>query len=240
MRAHGTKGGEAAMWWWLWAVLGCGGGGTDSPAAPGPHSPDARADQQVVGHRPIPADNPVWDQLVEGFRRAPEFYGERSWDDVLMRLLGHYANAARDRAAHRAEQGDLVGAAELYRALSERMGAIQLEEGGTAARMRDLYRDASRRDADLCHALAGGGAPPAPENQGPVAALRWKLLTAKSPVDHQGAEEQASRILKALPWAGVDIGDFRDFEARHALRLQLVEWMLDSQDPLHLDPVWGH
>jgi hypothetical protein len=52
--------------------------------------------------------------------------------------------------------------------------------------------------------------------------------------------KQASQLLKALPWAGVDIGDFRDFEARHALRLQLVEWMLDSQDPLHLDPVWGH
>jgi hypothetical protein len=228
------------MWWWLWVLVGCGGGGTESPAGPGPHSPDEGADQQVVGHRPIPADNPVWDQLAEGFRRAPEFYGERSWDDVLMRLLGHYANAARDRAAHRAEQGDLAGAGDLYRALSERIGAIQLEEGGTAARMRDLYRDASRRDADLCHALAGGGAPSAPKDLGPVAALRWKLLTAGSPADFVSVARQASQALKAPPWEGVDIGDFRDFEARHALRLQLTEWMLDSQDPLDLDPVWGH
>ncbi len=240
MRAHGTKRGEMKMWWWLSILVGCGGGETHSPAGAGPHSPDESADQQVVGHRAIPADNPVWDQLSEGFRRAPEFYGERSWDDVLMRLLGHYANAARDRAAHRAEQGDLVGAAELYRALSERMGAIQLAEGGTAARMRDLYRDASRRDSDLCHALAGGGSPPAPEGLGPVAALRWQLLTARSPADHESVAKQASQILKAPSWEGVDIGDFRDFEARHALRLQLAEWMLDSQDPLHLDPVWGH
>jgi hypothetical protein len=106
--------------------------------------------------------------------------------------------------------------------------------------MRDLYRDASRRDADLCHALAGGGAPPTPENLGPVSALRWRLLTALGPADHKFVAKQASQLLKALPWAGVDIGDFRDFEARHDLRLQLVEWMLDSQDPLHLDPVWGH
>ena len=115
---------------WMWLVWGCGGqpnpGEAEAPLEPGlvAHPMDKGADQEVVGHRPIPANNPVWDALDGSFHRAPEFYGERSWDDVIMRVMGHYEHAARDLASNRASQGDLAGAAQDYRRLAQWLEGI--------------------------------------------------------------------------------------------------------------------
>ncbi|MEE2751155.1 MAG: hypothetical protein VX519_06980 [Myxococcota bacterium] len=201
---------------------------------------DKAADQEVVGHRPIPANNPVWEALDDSFHRAPEFYGERSWDDVIMRVMGHYEHAARDLASNRAGQGDLAGAAEAYRRLAQWLEGITLEHSETAQAMRQVYVQAARRDASLCEQLVGGGVLVPPAGMGPVSNLRWAILQSAGQGQNARALKEAERLMESSPWKGVDISSFRDFEARHALRLELVKHALDSADPLSLDPVWGY
>ncbi len=79
-----------------------------------------------------------------------------------------------------------------------------------------------------------------PEGMGPVSQLRWGILQAEREGPSAFAATDASRLIELPPWKGVDISSFRDFEARHALRLELVRHALDSTDPLSLDPVWGY
>jgi len=79
-----------------------------------------------------------------------------------------------------------------------------------------------------------------PESVGPVARLRWAVLQMAREDANASAAKEARRLTDAPPWKGIDISEFRDFEARHALRLELVRHALDTVDPLTLDPVWGY
>ena len=54
--------------------------------------------QSGVQHPPIPADSPAWRHDPGGFVPDHNFYGERSWDGVRMRVAGHIAVMERDRA----------------------------------------------------------------------------------------------------------------------------------------------
>ena len=49
-------------------------------------------------HPPLPADNPAWDWDAQSF--VPDFgwYGEHSWTDVRMRVVGHMSMGYRDLA----------------------------------------------------------------------------------------------------------------------------------------------
>ena len=212
------------------------------------HVPDPVVDQNVVGHRPIPADNPVWDELREGFALAPEFYGERRWDDVRMRVFSHLASASRDRARQVASTGDFEGAATLYVALAERLDQLELGEEGSSRAIRDLLANAARRDARLCSLLSAGELNPAGEEipgqqqgEGGLASIRRALLFTGGDADRVQAVQQALQDLSSNPpWQGIDIETFRDFEARHLLREQLYRFALDATDPLTMDYTWGY
>ena len=220
-------------------AFSCGGGADIA------HVPDPVVDQNVVGHRAIPADNPVWDELREGFALAPEFYGERRWDDVRMRVFSHLANASRDRARQLASTGDFAGAALVYRALAERLDQLELGEEGSSRVIRNLLADAARRDAQLWALLAGqdpaGEVPSVVLDQEGLASIRRALLvTGGDPASAQSVQQRIHRLSSDPPWAGLDIETFRDFEARHLLREQLYRFALDATDPLTMDFTWGY
>ncbi len=101
---------------------------------------------------PIPADHVAWRSLREGFVRDPHFYGEPSWDEVAMRVLGHLSAAERDRARLASTLGDPVGCTAAYERLAARIEDAGVD-GGVAGEIGGLLRDAARRDAAYC---AGG------------------------------------------------------------------------------------
>ena len=64
-------------------------------AAPVEQSGEVIPQGPTVGEKnpPIPADNPAWKDDRPGFRPNFFFYGERSWADVRMRVVGQIAMA---------------------------------------------------------------------------------------------------------------------------------------------------
>ena len=104
-------------------LLACGDGGAPEPSgAPQngpPGAPPGGGPQHDQGqkHPPLPADNPVWDWNAGGFVSDFGWYGEKSWDDVRMRVAGHLGVIGRDRARLAASQGDLQGAAAAIRSV---------------------------------------------------------------------------------------------------------------------------
>jgi hypothetical protein len=209
-----------------------------APAQP-PEQPDRRHAPPAFDRLKIPADNPAWEGLHEGFVGSSGFYGERQWDDVTARVIGHQAAALRDLARLAAAGGALALAAERYTELADRLEAVKLD-GGIGPPIREALVAAARRDAALCAALARGEAPPIPEDS-PVAALRARYLGAAiTGGDLAPVIAEAEALLEAPPWEGLDIGKFDDFDDRHKLRQRLYRHALDATDPLSLDVVWGY
>jgi hypothetical protein len=197
-------------------------------APPGQAAPGTPADLT------IPADNPLWSQLG-GFLPNPGAYGEASWDDVRMRVVQHVATIGRDRARARAAASDFAGCAEAYRDTARRITAIPTSSV-TGAPIRAALRDAATRDAAVCDALAHHVDPPVPAT--PVAALRarhyaWTL--------HGGDHAAIARDAAAIVAPDLSLDAFgNDFEARHALRVKLVEAWADVVDPLAPTEPWGY
>ncbi len=191
----------------------------------------------------LPADNPLWSFDAGGFVPSYQWYGEGSWDDVRMRAAGHLAAIGRDRARAVAASGDLAAAAASYRELDRALAAIPIAPESThAARTVSLLQGAVQRDAALCAALADGAQPP--PGDGGLAALRARVLGLALQPEGDGRAEAARRLQRELepyltPRDDLDLTAFADFEARHALRVRLLEAYLDSLDPLDIDERWG-
>jgi hypothetical protein len=169
-----------------------------APAQP-PEQPDRRHAPPAFDRLKIPADNPAWEGLHEGFVGSSGFYGERQWDDVTARVIGHQAAALRDLARLAAAGGALALAAERYTELADRLEAVKLD-GGIGPPIREALVAAARRDAALCAALARGEAPPIPEDS-PVAALRARYLGAAiTGGDLAPVIAEAEALLEAPPW----------------------------------------
>lgn len=195
----------------------------------------------------IPPENPALQGIDtsdpdQAFVPQPAFYGEHSWDDVRMRVLGHVAVAGRDLARARAMRSDWEGCAQAYDALIRRMESIK-SASETGAPIRESLVEAARRDALLCRALAEGQ--PLPVPQSPFAAFRAETLQALRTASTEPVPQLLREHLVAL--AGpllqvdtkLDTGQFSDFEKRHELRVRLVAAYADQVDPLYPSDPWG-
>lgn len=228
-------------------LLACGG--ADAPSAPSPPgppgAPPSGGPQQDQGqqHPPLPADNPAWEWNAGGFVSDFGWYGEKSWDDVRMRIAGHLGVIGRDRARLAAARGDLRGAAAAYTELAETLASFPTPPPGPAAEIHALLLAAARRDAALCAALDRGEAPAAGDGLAGLRARVLALALQPTPSPEAAAEARAVReaLLAYVPLdPTLDLDDFKDFDDRHALRVRLFAAALDAVDPLgHTDP-WGY
>lgn len=166
--------------------------------------------QAGVKHPPIPADSPAWRHDPGGFVPDPRFYGEHDWDGVRVRLAGHIGVIERDRARWLAGQGKLRDASDVYTQLATDIEAMTARMATPAQRIPALIVSAARRDAARLRALEAG-------TQG-------------------GAATPSALSGQALP----DISDFKDFDDRHELRVELWSLYLDAADPIHPDTAWGY
>ena len=203
--------------------------------------------QEGVQHPPIPADSPAWRHDPGGFVPNVNFYGERTWDDVRMRVAGHIAIIERDRARVEAMSGRFEQAAAVYVALAKTLSQMIPAAGGPATEIPTVARDAARRDAALMSGLHTGHI--ALDGQG-FSRLRAEYLSLavvyrKNP-NGVALRSQASDLMQRIRMfneSGYQRFDhllFEDFDGRHALRVQLWEQHLDVADPIGLDEPWGH
>ncbi len=234
----------------LLGLIACSGAAPEaadpSAGAPNPAAAPGAAPAATETHPPIPADNPAWAHDAGGFVRSADWYGESSWHDVRMRLVGHIGTVGRDRARLAAQAGDLAGAAAAYGALATAIEALPTPPPGPALEIRQLWLQAARRDEALAGALAGGQPPPAPP---PVDGLSPSLAAARAEVLALAVgppdPERARAVRAALEPAfaldpALDLDAFTDFEGRHRLRIALVRAALDAADPLGIAEPWGY
>jgi hypothetical protein len=228
----------------LLLLLACFDPPSQSLPAPEPTAPTVLQPAPDPGdwgeQPPLPANNPMWAWDAQGFVPDAHWYGEKSWDDVRMRVLGHQAVAMRDQARIQAEQGELAAAAGTYGSL---VALLQDHPPGTSVYAKGVHAAllaAAERDQALCAALAQDA--PVPQAEG-LAGLRARYLE----LARTGAEGEAvwalAKELEAWvepPDEPLDIYAFGDFDDRHALRVTLFQTALDAADPLGLDEPWGY
>lgn len=215
----------------LLLLLACSGE-SEAPRPRHPSPPGGRPPPVGSGELVIPIDDPAWRGL-SGLLDNPRAYGEASWDDVRMRVAGHLALAGRDRARLAAGRGDWAGCAVAYRDNAVALGQLRLS-GKIGPPIRAALVGAAERDGGLCAALAAKEPPVA--GTGLIAPLRarWVGLVLRAEGGEQvGAEAGilAADARAVVAPEGLDLDAFGDFEARHALRVRLVEAWADSVSP---------
>ena len=218
-----------------------------APSAPAPapepadrttqNRPEVVGVQSGVQHPPIPANSPAWRHDPGGFVPDHNFYGERSWDGVRMRVAGHIAVMERDRARLAAQlSGDRAAAAAVYRSLAADLDALIPPTGGPETKIPTLARDAARRDAALLE-----GSPVA--DVGGVAGVRAALhrhTRRGSLTPEIGAQLRSDLAAVAASVDFPSIDAFADFDDRHAMRVRLWALYLDAVDPLEVTEPWGY
>ncbi len=206
-----------------------------SPEPPSPNHPPppgGRLPPVGSGELVIPVDDPAWRGL-NGLLDNPRAYGEASWDDVRMRVAGHLALAGRDRARLAAQRADWAGCAVAYHESAIALGKLALG-GKIGPPIRAALVSAAERDGGLCTALAAKEPPP--PSPGLIAPLRarWVSLVVRAEAGADVATEAAvlaSDARAVVAPEGLDLDAFGDFEARHALRVRLVEAWADTVSP---------
>ena len=192
-------------------------------------------------HPPIPTHNPIWEWDAKAF--VPDFgwFGEHSWTDVRMRVLGHLSIAGRDHARLAAERRDLKLAAERYDQLAKWLKSVPIPVDGHANDIaRTLVEDAER-DATLLNALAEGQVPA--ERSVGIAELRrqyYALALAPNPSKADLTALQNALLPYLEPDPTLAIDSFEDFVSRHELRTRLFVHYSDALDPLGLSERWGY
>jgi hypothetical protein len=200
-----------------------------------------------VQHPPIPADNAAWKHDAGGFVGNHFFYGERSWADVRMRVVGHIATVARDRSRWYAGRGEFKRAAAIQTAAAKQIRGVDTGESENAAQMSKLWGDAAERDATLLADMAAGALSAAilerPGRVFParVAMVQLALRGESAPTADKTRWAAAVEALKAQPPpADLDLDDFADFDARHRLRVRLLTAYIDAVDPVGYSEPWGY
>jgi hypothetical protein len=196
----------------------------------------------------IPARNPALEAMdstdpERGFVPSPRFYGEATWDDVRMRVIGHLAVVGRDLARARAMAGDFEGCARAYTEAA-RLLRESRPVSGVGDPIRKSLASALERDAALCAALGAGSELPA-EGAG-FAAFRARALGALRRAargedirgEFEALSQEAAPFLRSDP--RLEIGAFGSFTERHQLRVRLVEAYADEVDPLQVTDPWGY
>ena len=244
----------------LLLLAACGGepapqGATPAPAAAGAPATPAEAPAPAAAqpgfedhdqgqqHPPLPADSPGWEWDAGGFVPDHGWYGEHSWHDVRMRLMGHLAVIAWAQAQAAAMSDRPADGAEALERLEDALQALPEPPEGPARTLRDTLRGAAERDAALLRGLGEArplaDAPPAPG----LAGLRWQLLAqATAPAPDPDALRQIQEALR--PYlelrTDLDLDAFADFHDRHRLRGALWQAWADALDPTHAHHPWGY
>jgi hypothetical protein len=191
-------------------------------------------------HPPIPADSPAWRHDPGGFVPDFNFYGERNWDDVRMRVAGHIAVIERDRARLLASDGRFDEAARIYAELARTLTTMIPAEGGASVAIPSLARDAAQRDAELMKGMHTGAVPTSDTG---VAGIRSHFLSHRrsGTLTVQVAIQMRSSLSSLAKQVEVPaIDGFDDFDDRHALRIRLWELYLDGVDPIQTHEPWGY
>ena len=193
-----------------------------------------------VKHPPIPADSPAWRHDPGGFVPDFNFYGERSWDDVRMRVAGHIAVIERDKARLVASDGRFDEAARIYADLASTLTQMIPANGGASVAIPSLARDAAQRDGALMKGLHTGQVPTSDTGIAGVRSHFFSHRRAGTLTPAVATELRAS--LSALTEQVVvpAIDGFEDFDDRHALRIRLWELYLDGVDPIQTHEPWGY
>ena len=139
-------------------------------------------------HPPLPADNPAWDWDAQSF--VPDFgwYGEHSWTDVRMRVVGHMAMAYRDfaRSAH-STRGNWNTAIVGISRDDSNLTAIDTASSKFAEEIRMVLLKSAERDVQILRALHTKADFP---EVSPDALMHWrieywKLIQTGAPYDQQ-------------------------------------------------------
>lgn len=192
-------------------------------------------------HPPIPENDPIWEWDAQGFVGQPQWYGEHSWVDVRMRVAGHLAMAARDKARVQANGEDYAAAAETWKALHAEVSAMDIPDEGVAGQLRDVVVAHAKARGDLLEGMASEGPLPS-QVPGSLSAARvaiYELARTQDPAAARAVQADLEALL-AQDRSDLDIDGFKDFDARHQLRIRLYEAALDAGDPLGIEEPWGY
>ena len=104
-------------------------------------------------HPPLPADNPAWDWDAQSF--VPDFgwYGEHSWTDVRMRVVGHMAMAYRDLEESTFYKRTGTLAILVYQEMIQTLQAIDTASSKFADEIRMVLLKSAERDVQILRAL---------------------------------------------------------------------------------------
>lgn len=194
-------------------------------------------------HPPLPADNPAWDWDAQSF--VPDFgwYGEHSWTDVRMRVIGHMAMAYRDLARTHILNGDWSRGINSYTEMVQSLQSIDTASSKFAEQIRLILLKAAQRDLQILRALhTETSFPEIPEDSLMYWRIKYWELVQTNTYD-SGAintiQQQVKQRFSAPDVSAID--DFDNFTDRHNLRAELFEAYTQSLDPLlPADLRWGY
>ena len=227
---------------------------TQSPSASAsqPVKPVLQEGSQTMGqnmdqgqqHPPLPADNPAWDWDAQSF--VPDFgwYGEHSWTDVRMRVVGHMAMGYRDLARIHILQEDWNAAILVYQEMIQTLQAVDTASSKFAEEIRMVLLKSAERDVQILRALHTKADFP---EVSPDALMHWrieywKLIQSGAPYDQQQISRIQQEIKQRYTTPTVSpIDEFENFTDRHKLRTELFNAYTQALDPiLPTDLRWGY
>ena len=195
-------------------------------------------------HPPLPADNPAWEWDAQSF--VPDFgwYGEHSWADVRMRVVGHLAMAYRDLIRVHILNLNWDQASNTMQAMVQTLESIDTKTSKHAEDIRSILLDSAKRDLLILGALQGNNDFPttSPDTLIHWRIEYWKLAQQKNPASLHAIENCQRELAKRFGTTTVSaIDDFDNFTDRHKLRSELFEAYVQSLDPLlPADLRWGY
>ena len=195
-------------------------------------------------HPPLPADNPAWEWDAQSF--VPDFgwYGEHSWADVRMRVVGHLAMAYRDLIRVHILNLNWDKASNTMQEMVQNLERIDTKTSKHAEDIRSILLNSAKRDLIILGALQGKNDFPttSPDTLIHWRIKYWKLAQQNKPASLQEIENCQRGLVKRFSTTTVSaIDDFDNFTDRHKLRSELFEAYVQSLDPLlPSDLRWGY
>lgn len=210
--------------------------------------PVANQDNGTEKHPPIPADNPIWEWDAQAF--VPDFgwFGEHSWMDVRMRVVGHISAAGRDLVRYHVQQGDFERAKEEAENIASILQNIPKKQTGFSAEIHDILRKGFVRDAQWIGAISDQNTNFPTIATGSFSKLRetyYRLALTYEQDPSKDLSKEAKALQEQLAIhlkkrEDLDLLNFDNFVDRHKLRVRLFEAYIDVLDPLFLQERWGY
>jgi hypothetical protein len=199
-------------------------------------------------HPPIPENNPIWEWDAKNF--VPDFgwFGEHSWMDVRMRIVGHISAAGRDLVRYHVQQGDFVQAQKEAENLISILQKTPKKDAGVSTEIHNILLEGFVRDAKWIQSISQQNPDFSPIATTSFSKLReeyYRLALAHEKNPSQNMSEEAKDLQQKLlihvqKRDDLDLLNFDNFVDRHKLRVRLFEAYIDSLDPLIVQERWGY